>query len=1084
MKVFCASALAAVTVATAPPRIELDLQGATGAFKLASSIYRAHDIAAYKQPDGSSVQSRQDWTEKCAANLDCKNSDPTGRKVCTDACPFPVANAYDHQDGTAVDVTTRIFLVDKDGTTQTGAALSSASDVDFTQRSTLLFKYDAHDQAGNRAEQVVFALILDDQEAPRISMCNGVAETVEAASDWQLCSTTTWLDNIDPKATMTLEYTTAMVSSAVGPHEATFVPCTSGDHACAAASLATTRTGRFLVTMTVSDNAGSYGRNQQDNQAVARKAVLIKDTMDPWINVQGADPTYVQCTRTPANTVIEASDPTYNASTAATVGHYRDRGALATDNLDTALRPSHEFWARPCWADRTAGSSKEFCAAAATAKLLSQAQAVQGEAQTEIAIDVRSMAMDTDNSGNYTITYNHADEAGNDAQSQTRQVRVRDTIAPAGALIGNSHQTYRHEQSNSELHNSTDNLVTHHSSVQAAGLDQGVNATDLCDPGIPHTGFICNEDSAKNRNGAYTSDAGATDGTYAVTDAAADTAFSDASYTNRFKPECKLEWSRTDFSLDGYTEGGSISSAPLGTYIRTYTVQDHVGNQNHWTRTFDIIDLEAPIIKIMGQPEETYQASRDLEYTDQGATCADYVDGELSHAVEVSGQVVNYRVPGEYTIHYNCQDLSGNTATQVNRTVYIEDTTCPTITLVGQPFTYVEAGFPYVDEGATATDTLDGDITALITTDGDQVNVANAFYARRSCHDIKQSWEAANTAESGIDGHAATSLECGNYWITTQNPTSQAFQRTEVWCDFADGRSNTFYFANVEPSGMVDAIGGAEPAQCTDVGMVRYQSRPTGTTCPTATATDLSYKKVMQHLGLVNGGASGECDFAQPTYETREDYGMLVTTAGVQDSAVTCHDPNNAVNAYDGVTQTSDTLHSKISGFNNEKTVDNQNRGVISSENNRAETGKYLIKFHVSDKAGNPECQTRVRTVVVRDTLAPVISLHLKQSTGTHMLIHTSAANDVGIGGQKNPAGWHGTVGSEYSPGDSATDPSGGNPYLKDFGASETFPSMMAEEAATSSTNGWIVGAAASAVTGLALLGYSQRKSTVTTVPV
>merc|ERR1712167_255249 len=36
---------------------------------------------------------------------------------------------------------------------------------------------------------------------------------------------------------------------------------------------------------------------------------------------------------------------------------------------------------------------------------------------------------------------------------------------------------------------------------------------------------------------------------------------------------------------------------------------------------------------------------------------------------------------------------------------------------------------------------------------------------------------------------------------------------------------------------------------------------------------------------------------------------------------------------------------------------------------------------------------------------------------------------------------------------------------------------LMAEQATTSSVNGWVVGAVGSAVTGLALLGYSLRKS-------
>merc|ERR1719421_592064 len=116
----------------------------------------------------------------------------------------------------------------------------------------------------------------------------------------------------------------------------------------------------------------------------------------------------------------------------------------------------------------------------------------------------------------------------------------------------------------------------------------------------------------------------------------------------------------------------------------------------------------------------TFEATRDSEYTDTGATCQDFVDGELSHAVEVSGEVVNMRIPGTYQINYDCQDLSRN----------------PAITLLGAETNYVESGFPYVDAGATATDSLDGDITQYIWTDGNTVTTQNAFYNQRSCGGI------------------------------------------------------------------------------------------------------------------------------------------------------------------------------------------------------------------------------------------------------------------------------------------------------------------------------------------------------------
>merc|ERR1712072_878648 len=70
---------------------------------------------------------------------------------------------------------------------------------------------------------------------------------------------------------------------------------------------------------------------------------------------------------------------------------------------------------------------------------------------------------------------------------------------------------------------------------------------------------------------------------------------------------------------------------------------------------------------------------------------------------------------------------------------------------------------------------------------------------------------------------------------------------------------------------------------------------------------------------------------------------------------------------------------------------------IDHEEISRAEAGKYIIHYHVSDSAGNPECEggSPSRTVIVRDTLPPVITLHLKGD-----LIHTSAADQTGLGGE------------------------------------------------------------------------------------
>merc|ERR1711967_153673 len=216
----------------------------------------------------------------------------------------------------------------------------------------------------------------------------------------------------------------------------------------------------------------------------------------------------------------------------------------------------------------------------------------------------------------------------------------------------------------------------------------------------------------------------------------------------------------------------------LGDYVRTYTVVDQDSNKQFKTRTYTVVDSTIPTIEVMGG-DETLEASRDVEYTDKGATCSDVVDGELSHAVEVSGEVVNMRIPGTYLIQYDCSDLSGNPAASKKRTIVIQDTTCPELSLTISSLQYVEAGFPYVDAGATATDTLDGDITQYIWTDGNTVNHKQAFYSKRSCAEIQTSCNKEGT-DYGLGG----TCKSGEYYITTVRTVAgkQRFHRQLVHC--------------------------------------------------------------------------------------------------------------------------------------------------------------------------------------------------------------------------------------------------------------------------------------------------------------
>ena len=79
-----------------------------------------------------------------------------------------------------------------------------------------------------------------------------------------------------------------------------------------------------------------------------------------------------------------------------------------------------------------------------------------------------------------------------------------------------------------------------------------------------------------------------------------------------------------------------------------------------------------------------------------------------SVSVTVSGYV-NTNVIGTYSLVYTAQfgDVINNTI----RTVYVVDTTPPVITLVSNPDAYTLPGHSYQEEGFTAIDAYDGDLT-------------------------------------------------------------------------------------------------------------------------------------------------------------------------------------------------------------------------------------------------------------------------------------------------------------------------------------------------------------------------------------
>ncbi len=134
-------------------------------------------------------------------------------------------------------------------------------------------------------------------------------------------------------------------------------------------------------------------------------------------------------------------------------------------------------------------------------------------------------------------------------------------------------------------------------------------------------------------------------------------------------------------------------------------------------------DTSAPTITLLGDNPQTVEAA--TAYTELGATATDDIDGDLSDEILVDADGVDTGVPGDYQVIYSVRDTAGNVAT-ATRAVTVVDTTPPVITLVGDDPQVIITGDAYTDFGATATDSLDGDLTAAIVTDSSGVDTGMA----------------------------------------------------------------------------------------------------------------------------------------------------------------------------------------------------------------------------------------------------------------------------------------------------------------------------------------------------------------------
>ncbi|MBB6636049.1 immunoglobulin-like domain-containing protein [Cohnella thailandensis] len=541
----------------------------------------------------------------------------------------------------------------------------------------------AHDLAGNVADAVSNAFVLDNT-APELALNGSNPMNIPQGGAYT-----------EPGATATDAIDGNLSSSVV----------ITGD-------VDTTRLGNYPVQYAVTDRAG--------NIASVIRNVYVYDGDEPAIYLNGANPMTVEANSPfvdPGATAQDAQDGDLSASIVvtgtvdtSTLGTY-----TLTYNVSDAAGNAAATVTRTVYVQDTQPPVLALLGDPAMSVPLGAAFADPGAQATDAYYGdisdriVVTGTVDTSQAGEYTLRYSVEDPSGNSA-SVIRDVNVYDGDEPVINLNGPNPMTV---EANSPF------------------VDPGATAQDAQDGDLSVSIMVTGTVDTSTL-GTYTL-------TYNVSDAAGNAAatVTRTVYVQDTQPPVLTLLGDPVISVplgsafadpgaqatdayygdisDRIVVTGTVDTSQAGEYTLRYSVEDPSGNAASVIRDVYVYDGDGPAIYLNGSNPMKVEANS--LFVDPGATAQDAQDGDLSASIMVTG-TVDTSTLGTYTLTYNVSDAAGNEAQSVTRTVYVQDTQSPVLTLLGDPAMSVPLGATFADPGAQATDAYYGDISDRIVVTG------------------------------------------------------------------------------------------------------------------------------------------------------------------------------------------------------------------------------------------------------------------------------------------------------------------------------------------------------------------------------
>jgi hypothetical protein len=737
----CLALCVVATLATEAPVITLNLDGE--GLRKTGSHYKA-----WKSEEMVNTK----WVHHCAAKSSSASED----------CALPTAKAYDHHDSNIV-VNSVVCLINDAPANGAKGGMKMSCDktvVNYALRSEYIVKYDAQDDSGNKADQVIFAIILDDETKPAFNF-GGKTYTHECAKSSTTVAMPVVTDNIDSPASITK---TLRINGATSTEERLY-PVHSKSYG-----------------FTINDYAGVFGYKGANNKNAAKKNFVVRDTKKPTIH--HPKDWSIECAKGKVgqNKLVSCSDQCdqtkdvgvcigsarrsvriagkythFNTGSAKGCEHrhhylydYKGSDCVWTSNWHP-LKSKHAYQnAFLKFQMQEYGNLEKDDYLKIQLKFWGSKDTHTGWIDTvKLQDDVLGWVWTTVYDAPGTGYFAHKGKVNSNWKSfNAAMERNHMYVSIRVTLHSNDDYNERHVLDNLEVFGSECRdafLATkpHSFNVQYTCKDKSGNVADTKNtkitvkdttrPTIHYFGNHMLEHSA-----------GVTTGhdNYLTKHICKDSCASNKALAKDQKH------SHIFFSTTGCTHAAKathgksyFNTLKPGTYYQKFTCNDgHGNNAISKCRTIINEDKKKPVLTILGKDIMTVEATYSANYVDDGATCSDQVDGVISQDVEVSGDVVNLGKRGTYKINYNCKDAASNTAVQLTRTVYVADRTCPTCVITGKTSLVREASFPYNDQGAVCKDNIGLGKNKIVTTNPVNVELTGKYTVTYKITD-----EAGNT---------------------------------------------------------------------------------------------------------------------------------------------------------------------------------------------------------------------------------------------------------------------------------------------------------------------------------------------------